>query len=318
MTIHGLGRSSVGRVAAVLLVSLLWTATLVGQAPGIIPAVRAAIARQAFADGERLIDDYRRSRGVTPEMLEALSWLGRGALAADQLDKAAAYARQTYDLAQVALKTRPMDAEPRLPIALGAAIEVSGQVRARTGSRSEAVVYLTQQLHAYQTTSLNKRIQKNINLLSLVGTAAPALDLRESLAPSPLSLDSLKGKVALVFFWAHWCPDCKNQAPALAALARKYAAQGLVVVAPTQRYGYAAGGRDAAADEENRYISQIRATHYGFIPENAVLLSEANHLRYGVSTTPTLVLVDRTGTVRLYHPGAMSEAELETAVRGVL
>ena len=29
-----------------------------------------------------------RSQGVTPEMIEALSWMGRGALAAKQLDKA--------------------------------------------------------------------------------------------------------------------------------------------------------------------------------------------------------------------------------------
>jgi thioredoxin-related protein len=40
--------------------------------------------------------------------------------------------------------------------------------------------------------------------------------------------------------------------------------------------------------------------------------------RYGVSTTPTLVLVDRDGIVRLYHPGRMQKEELESVVRRVL
>jgi thioredoxin-related protein len=62
----------------------------------------------------------------------------------------------------------------------------------------------------------------------------------------------------------------------------------------------------------------MRATLYAFLPANAVPMSEVNHLRYGVSTTPTLVLLDRVGTVRLYHPGAMSAAELEPLVSGLL
>jgi thioredoxin-related protein len=46
-----------------------------------------------------------------------------------------------------------------------------------------------------------------------------------------------------------------------------------------------------------------------------VPLSDTNHRRYGVSTTPTLVVVDREGVVRLYHPGRMTEEELEPLVR---
>ena len=305
-------------VVLVLAQAVAYGSSIAGQGLAIIPGVRAAIARQDFAAGERLIADYRRSSGVTPEMLEALSWLGRGALAARQFDKADQYASQTHELALQALKQRSMDQEPHLPIALGAAIEVRAQVAAQTGARSEAIVILQRELVAYRTTSLAKRIQKNINVLSLEGTAAPPLDLSESLAPRPLSLDSLKGKAVVVFFWAHWCPDCKAQAPVLASLLAKYGAQGLTVIAPTQRYGYVAGGREVGANEENQYIAQIRATYYGFLPPNVVPISEANHLRYGVSTTPTLVLVDRQGLVRLYHPGAMSEVELEPRVRGLV
>lgn len=284
-------------------------------APKLVPEVRALIAKGDFAGGERLIEQYRTSRGITPEMILAQSWLGRGALAAKQLDQADAYARKTYDLARGALKGRALDQEPDLPTALGAAIEVRSQVAAARGARSEAVAFLQRELDTYRTTSMAKRIQKNINLISLEGTTAPALDLSESLGTKPLSLDAVKGKAVVLFFWAHWCPDCKNQGPVLSSLLSKYGARGLTVIAPTQRYGYVAAGRDASAADENKYIAETRATHYGFLQPETVTLSEKNHLRYGVSTTPTLVLVDRKGVVRLYHPGQMTAAELEPLVQ---
>jgi thioredoxin-related protein len=46
-------------------------------------------------------------------------------------------------------------------------------------------------------------------------------------------------------------------------------------------------------------------------------LSEANFRNYGASTTPTLVLIDRNGIVRLYHPGAMTLDELRAALNKV-
>lgn len=286
-----------------------------GQSGAIIADVRAAIAQQDFARSEKLLAAYRSTHGVTPEMLEALSWLGRGALAARQWDKADAYARQTYDLARTALKGRGVDHEPHLPIALGAAIEVQARVSAERGARSEAVDFLRRELDTYRDTSLHNRIQKNIHLLSLEGKAAPAIDLSEHLGPKPPTLDALKGKVVILFFWAHWCADCKMQGPVLARLTEKYGPQGLTVLAPTQRYGYVAGGKPAGPEEEGRYIDQVRQTYYSVLANQSVPLSETNHRRYGVSTTPTLVLVDRQGVVRLYHPGRMTEEELEPLVR---
>ena len=43
-------------------------------------------------------------------------------------------------------------------------------------------------------------------------------------------------------------------------------------------------------------------------------VSEENFRNYGASTTPTLVLIDRAGIVRLYHPGAMTYEELRAAI----
>jgi thiol-disulfide isomerase/thioredoxin len=135
---------------------------------------------------------------------------------------------------------------------------------------------------------------------------------------TPPTLAELKGRVVLLFFWAHWCSDCKAQGPLLEKLVRLYGPRGFTVVAPTQRYGYAAGGNPASAAEEARHIEQVRRSSYAWMDSIPVALNEANHRRYGVSTTPTIVLIDREGVVRLYHPGLMTEAQLEPLVQGLV
>ena len=81
-----------------------------------------------------------------------------------------------------------------------------------------------------------------------------------------------------------------------------------------KRDGYAAGGEDATPAAETAYIEQVRRTYYSGLIEAPAVISEANFTRYGASTTPTLVLIDRSGIVRTYHPGAMPYLELKAAV----
>lgn len=305
-------------LSTVLVVGLVLTGGLAAQAPAIIKEVRTAIAAGDFAGASRTLDAYKAANGMTPEWLEAFSWMGRGALAAKDLDAAEKYARKTYQMATAQLKSRPLDQERHLPIALGAAIEVLGQVQGARGARTEAVSYLQGELATYKGTSIEKRIRKNVNLLSLEGQPVPAIDLSEYLGPKPPAMASLKGKVVLMFFWAHWCADCKTQGPVLATLAEKYGDRGFVVFAPTQRYGYVARGQDASPAEELRYIDQVRKEFYPVLADHSVPVSEANHMRFGVSTTPTLVLVDREGIIRLYHPGKMTLEQLEARLRPLL
>lgn len=284
----------------------------------IIPDVRAAIADDNFPRAEALLQAYRKQAGANAEFLEAYSWLGRGALARKRLDQADKYAAETRRMSLDALKGRTLDADPHLPIALGAAIEVHGQALAARGQRSEGVAYLQKELAAWRNTSIRTRIQKNINLLSLEGQAAPALDLKEWLGPKPLPLSALNGKAVLLFFWAHWCPDCKQQGPILAQLRDRYGPKGLVIVGPTQRYGYAARGEDASPAQEKAYIELVRRQFYPGLADMPVPISEENLKLYGSSTTPTLVLTDRKGLVRMYHPGKASYEELAARVEAAL
>ncbi len=89
----------------IVLIPLLAAAA---TAPDIVGDVRAAIAQNNFALGESLLQRYQTGQGVTPEMIEALSWLGRGALAAGQLDPADGYAERTRKLALEHWKSSPI------------------------------------------------------------------------------------------------------------------------------------------------------------------------------------------------------------------
>jgi thiol-disulfide isomerase/thioredoxin len=281
----------------------------------LVADVRAEIGRGDFPAGETRIAEYEKSHGRTPESILALSWLGRGAQAAQRWEAAERYAGQTRALALEALKSRKLDAEPQLPLALGASIEVAAHAMAARGARSEAVAFLQGEVMRWYATSIRTRTQKNLHLLSLEGKAAPALALSEYLGPKPAPFAQLKGKPVILFFWAHWCTDCKAQGAILERIQAEFGPKGLVIVGPTRRYGYI-GSRDVGADEEVRFIEAIRTERYGAI-EMACPVSEENFRAYGSSSSPTLVVIDRSGIVRLYHPGRMTYEELLPVIRKV-
>ena len=295
---------------ALLLASLILGGSLANAQ--LVQYVKEFAARGDFKSAEQVIGQYKSRFGETPELYEGHSWLGRVALGAKRFDDAERYAEQTYAMCQAALKTRKLDAEPRLPIALGAAIEVQGQVLGQRGQRSEAVAYLNKELAKYAATSIRARIQKNIHLLSLEGKPAPALELKEFLGSRLETMAKLKGKPVLLFFWSHWCADCKIQGPVLERLQHEF--PNLAIVAPTQTYGYVAGGEDAPRGVEIAYMKRVLAERYPWMNTLPVPVSEQNFRVYGSSSSPTLVFLDREGIVRLYKPGSMSYDELRPIV----
>lgn len=284
----------------------------------IVRDVRDAIAQGDFARADAALEAQRQQSGVTAEWLEALSWMGRGALAAKKYDQAEGYARRTYDLCAAELKKgRAVDADRNFPIALGASIEVQAQVLGVRNQRSEAVAFLEKELAAHRKTSMRARIQKNVHLLSLEGRPAPAVSAKAHFGPAPKPLRAYKGKPVLLFFWAHWCGDCKYQSPILARIQQDFAAKGLVVLAPTQRYGYVARGADATPEQETAYIGETWKQFYGDLAGVTVSIDEETFQSYGSSTTPTLVLIDREGKVRMYNPGRMPYELLKSKVAAV-
>ena len=96
----------------VALALTLTTVLFAGQAPRpvtLISEVRAAIGEHDLARAEALIVQRRAQQGTTSEVIEAVSWLGRGALAEGQGDRAEQYAAEAQRLALAALGSRPID-----------------------------------------------------------------------------------------------------------------------------------------------------------------------------------------------------------------
>jgi thiol-disulfide isomerase/thioredoxin len=267
----------------------------------ILGDVRSAINAGDLAGAERVVEQNKPQGAVTPEWLEAQSWLGRGALGAKKLDDAERHATRTKQLALELLKTRKLDDERRLPIALGAAIEVRGQVLAARGDRAAALEYLQDELNRYRNTSIVTRIQKNINLIGLEGKPAPALEGMK-----------LESKPTLLFFWAHWCGDCKSMGPVLEQVRKSY--PGIAIAGPTQLYGYTSGGQDSTPEQERPYVRKVQNEFYPVLKGAPTPISQKNFQTYGASTTPTLVLVDGKGIVRTYHPGRLTFEELRPKI----
>lgn len=61
-------------------------------------------------------------------------------------------------------------------------------------------------------------------------TKAPEFELSD-LDGGRVSLKGLQGKVVALFFWATWCPYCRNEVPKLVKLNREFKEKGLEVLA---------------------------------------------------------------------------------------
>jgi thiol-disulfide isomerase/thioredoxin len=274
---------------------------------GLVTDVKESLARGDYPRAAEMIRSYRATKGVTPEAVEALSWMARGELAQKNLVQADKYAQETSKLALEQLKTHPLLRDANLQIALGGAIEVQANILVTRGQRAEAISYLREQLKSYYATPLRPRIQKNINVLSLEGKRAPLLE--HAVIPP--------GKPALLFFWAHWCSDCKYEIPILERIKAEFGPKGLAFIPLTQKYGYIGSGEDAPPEVELRYIELVRQRFYGALIDAPALVNEENFNKYGASTTPTFVLIDRNGIVKMYHPGGLTYEELRPRVEAL-
>jgi thiol-disulfide isomerase/thioredoxin len=301
---------------ALLFMAITWK--VLPQVNPVVAQVQTAASMKDYATAERMVNAMQAAGGQTPTSILALSWIARGALDNRDYDRAEKYAAATRAEALAQLKHRPLDTEPDLPLALGASIEVTAHALAQRGRRSEGVAFLQQETRTWRGTSMSLRLQKNLNLLTMEGKPAPPLDMTHYVGVPPAPLAALHGHAVLLFFWAHWCGDCKVEASMLQQLNATYGPRGLILIGPTAHYGYAAGGVEAPPAVETKWIDENRIKYYGRVGPMTVPVSEQNFATYGASSMPTFVLIDKAGIVRMYYPGKMTYEELAPRIAKLL
>lgn len=121
-----------------------------------------------------------------------------------------------------------------------------------------------------------------------VGDAAPALSAPQQ-DGTPLMLESLRGRVVYVDFFASWCAPCAEALPALDALSRKHADKGFSVLAVNVDTD-----RAAALKMLKRF-----PVSYPVVFDPAGVWPET----FGLRGMPSGYLLDRNGVVRFIKTG---------------
>ena len=98
----------------------------------------------------------------------------------------------------------------------------------------------------------------------------------------------------------------------------KYAPQGLAILAPTRLYGTGPEDKPVPPAEESAHIEKFWAEFYQGLADVPRPIDTETMVRYGVSATPTWVLVDAKGVVRLYAPTRLTEADLSRRIESLL
>ena len=129
----------------------------------------------------------------------------------------------------------------------------------------------------------------------LVGKELPALGV-EYLEATP----ELKGKPAIVEFWATWCPPCRKSIPHLNELNKKYKDKGLVIV--------------GISDEDQKTVETFRKS----TPMEYYVALDKKGLgqKFGVTGIPHAFVVGKDGKVIWEgHPMQLTDAEIEKALK---
>jgi thiol-disulfide isomerase/thioredoxin len=136
-----------------------------------------------------------------------------------------------------------------------------------------------------------------------------ALDFTDAISGRPFSLQrDAKGKVAVIFFWASWCPDCNAMTPTWKALYEKYHDRGVAFVGVSLDEPESAGGLASL----KRYVDTKQIPWPQFYQGNR--FDSAFSESWGVSSTPTVFLIDAAGNLASTNP----QPDLESAIAGLM
>jgi len=138
----------------------------------------------------------------------------------------------------------------------------------------------------------------------LVGKPASSFKLT-AFDGKPVALESLRGQVVVVNFWASWCyPACYEEAPSLERAFKAYKDRGVAMV----------GVNFQDTDEPaRRFLTQFGHT-FPNAPDPAGRVS----VDYGVYGVPETYFIDKKGRVRFKQVGPVSDEMLKQQIERLL
>jgi thiol-disulfide isomerase/thioredoxin len=145
--------------------------------------------------------------------------------------------------------------------------------------------------------------QQEYPAMKLEGAAAPAFKLND-LDGNEVTLESLKGQVVLIDFWASWCGPCRQSMPETVALSKELAPKGLKAFAIN--VGEDQPTAKAAADELKIEIPVLLDTQ-----------QEASQA-YAANAIPMAVVIGKDGNVRKVFIGMTDPQIMRTAIEAAL
>lgn len=145
---------------------------------------------------------------------------------------------------------------------------------------------------------------------SLVGRGMPAPAFKiDKLGGGTIDLESYRGKVVMLDFWATWCPPCIEEMPILVKLAKEYEGKGLAFIAASRDDPPESAKVEVALYVDRRVPDLRPYVGFAFGDEAA---------RYGVEALPTLYFIGRDGKVFSANRGALNEAQLRAQIEAAL
>jgi peroxiredoxin len=119
-----------------------------------------------------------------------------------------------------------------------------------------------------------------------------------SLDGGKVSLQSLKGRVVVLSFWATWCPPCRAEMPVLHKLNRQLGPDVQVLIIGNEDDGV-----------QKRFLRKHSYELQALVDSKSEV-----HAKYGILAIPSVFVLDAKGVVRERFVGSRSEADLLKAI----
>ena len=131
-----------------------------------------------------------------------------------------------------------------------------------------------------------------ISTSPLIGRKIPDHELSLSNG-STINLNTLKGKILVINFWASWCSPCKEEAPAIESSWTKYRSKGVEFI-----------GINIMDDKNSaiKYLTEIESSYINAIDKDGKLAVD-----FGISGVPETLFVDPNGIIVDKYIGPLTE-----------